>query len=153
MIAETLMGNGNRAYEYYNQLNPAAKNDNIDEYECEPYVYPQNILGDEHPQFGLARNSWLTGTASWMYQAGSQYILGIQPTFVGLRIAPCIPAEWDGFKVSRKYRGCQYEIEVRNPDHVSQGIKSVQVDGQVVESNILPLFNDGQPHTVLVTMG
>src|SRR4030065_1220057 len=65
MIAETILGNGVRAYEYYSQINPSAKNDKIDEYECEPYVYPQNILGDEHPQFGLARNSWLTGTAAW----------------------------------------------------------------------------------------
>ena len=153
MIAETLMGNGNRAYEYYNQLNPAAKNDHIDEYECEPYVYPQNILGDEHPQFGLARNSWLTGTASWMYQAGSQYILGIQPTFAGLRLAPCIPAEWDGFKVSRKYRGSRYNIEVNNPDHVCQGIKSVFMDGKAVPGNILPLFDDTMDHEVVVTMG
>ncbi len=64
MIAETLMGNGDRAFEYYNQINPAAKNDVIDSYECEPYVYAQNILGNEHPQFGLARNSWLSGTAA-----------------------------------------------------------------------------------------
>ena len=98
MIAETLMGNGDRAFEYYNQINPAAKNDRIDEYECEPYVYPQNILGDEHPQFGLARNSWLSGTASWTYQAGTQYILGIRPTFDGLMVDPCIPHAWDGFQ-------------------------------------------------------
>ena len=153
MIAETLMGNGNRAYEYYSQLNPATKNDNIDEYECEPYVYPQNILGDEHPQFGLARNSWLTGTASWMYQAGSQYILGIQPTYQGLRIAPCIPAAWDGYKVSRTYRSARYEIEVLNSDHVCQGVTSVMVDGAAVSSNILPNFEDNKVHKVIVTLG
>ena len=55
MIAETIMGNGEYAFEYYNQINPAKKNDIIDEYECEPYVYPQNILGDEHSQFGLGK--------------------------------------------------------------------------------------------------
>ena len=75
-MANALIGNGDRAYEYYRQINPAAKNDRIDEFEVEPYVYPQNILGDEHPQFGLGRNSWLSGTSSWMYQAGTQYILG-----------------------------------------------------------------------------
>ena len=67
-------------------------------YECEPYVYPQNILGDEHPQFGLARNSWLSGTASWVYQAATQYILGIRAGYDGLRIDPCIPAAWEGLK-------------------------------------------------------
>ncbi len=77
IIAATILGDGDRAFDYFSQINPAAKNDRIDEYECEPYVYPQNILGDEHPQFGLARNSWLTGTASWAYQAATQYILGI----------------------------------------------------------------------------
>lgn len=153
MIAETLLGSGNRAYEYYNQLNPAAKNGRIDEFECEPYVYPQNILGDEHPQFGLARNSWLSGTASWMYQAGTQYILGVQPTYQGLRLAPCIPAEWDGYKVSRRFRGAQYEIQVQNPDHVSSGIKEIVVDGQAVQGEVLPLFDDHKTHVVVVTLG
>jgi cellobiose phosphorylase len=88
MIAETILGNGDRAYEYYVQINPVAKNDMIHIYECEPFVYAQNILGDEHPQFGLARNSWLTGTASWCYQAATQWILGIRPHYDGLRIDP-----------------------------------------------------------------
>ena len=113
IIAETLLGNGDRAYEYYRQINPAAKNDRIDEFECEPYVYPQNILGDEHPQFGLARNSWLSGTASWMYQAATQYILGIRPTYAGLKVAPVIPESWPGFKATRIFRGVTYRIAVR----------------------------------------
>ena len=64
MIAETLVGRGDRAHQYYTQINPATRNDRIDEFEVEPYVYCQNIVSDEHPQFGLGRNSWLTGTAS-----------------------------------------------------------------------------------------
>jgi cellobiose phosphorylase len=75
VIAEAKMGNGNRAFQYYNQINPVKKNDVIDEYECEPYCYSQNILGDEHPQFGTARNSWLSGTASWAYQAAENIYL------------------------------------------------------------------------------
>ena len=85
MIAETMLGNGDRAYEYYSQINPAEKNDIADLYEIEPYVYAQNILGDEHPQFGLGRNSWLSGTASWCYQAGVQWILGVRAEYRGLR--------------------------------------------------------------------
>ncbi len=92
MIAEAMLGNGERAYEYYAQINPAAKNSIVDLYEVEPYVYAQNILGDEHPQFGLGRNSWLSGTASWCYQAGTQWILGIRPEYNGLRVDPCIPS-------------------------------------------------------------
>ncbi len=152
IIAETLLGNGDRAYEYYSQINPAGKNDRIDEYECEPYVYAQNILGDEHPQFGLGRNSWLSGTASWMYQAGTQYILGIQPTYGGLRIDPCIPRAWDGFSVTRRYRGAMYRIAVRNPDHVSKGVRSITVDGAPLEGGVLPVF-DGGEHVVEVVLG
>lgn len=153
MVAETLVGNGDRAFQYYDQINPAAKNDKIDEYECEPYVYAQNILADEHPQFGLARNSWLSGTASWVYQAATQYILGIQPTYDGLKVNPCIPAAWDGFKVTRRYRGAVYAITVTNPDHRSRGIRSVQVDGQPLPGDVLPVFGDGKTHPVEVVMG
>ncbi|MFW5713105.1 MAG: GH36-type glycosyl hydrolase domain-containing protein, partial [Brevefilum sp.] len=153
MIAETMLGRGGRAYAYYCQINPAAKNEMIDVFECEPYVYPQNILGDEHPQFGLARNAWLTGTASWTYQAGVKYILGIQPEFEGLRIDPCIPAEWDGFSAHRRFRGAIYNIRVENPEHVNKGVSTVRLDGKPVSGNLLPVFNDGGEHTVEVTMG
>jgi cellobiose phosphorylase len=137
IIAETMVGNGDRAFEYYNQINPAAKNDRIDEFECEPYVYPQNILGDEHPQFGLARNSWLSGTASWAYQAGVQYILGIRPTYAGLQIAPVIPGSWPGFKASRIFRGVTYRITVERAGEGNAA--SLAVDGQSIEGNIIPL--------------
>jgi cellobiose phosphorylase len=153
IIAEAMMGNGNRAFEYYNQINPARKNHIIDEYECEPYVYPQNILGDEHPQFGLARNHWLTGTASWIYQAATQFILGIQPSFKGLRIDPCIPSEWSGFKIIRKYRGAIYDIRGNNPSKISKGVKSIVVDGKEITGNLLPVFGDGKTHSIIVTLG
>ena len=153
IIAETIVRNGDRAFEYYDQINPVAKNDHIDEFECEPYVYPQNILGDEHPQFGLARNSWLSGTASWAYQAATQYILGIRPTYEGLEVDPCIPRTWDGFKATRKFRGAIYQIEVKNPSHVCKGVRSVRVDGKEIRGNVAPVFDDGATHRVKVTMG
>lgn len=153
IIAETKVGNGERAFQYYNQINPATKNDRLDVFECEPYSYPQNILGDEHPQFGLARNSWLSGTASWMYQASTKYILGIQPTYQGLQIDPCIPADWEGFTVQRIYRGAYYLIAVKNPAHVSRGVKTVTVDGQKLTNRIIPIFNDNGTHNVEVILG
>jgi cellobiose phosphorylase len=153
IIAETLVGNGERAFEYYDQINPAAKNDQIDEFECEPYVYPQNILGDEHPQFGLARNSWLSGTASWAYQAGVQYILGIRPTYTGLEIDPCIPSAWEGFRVRRTFRGAIYEIEVKNPGRVCKGVKSVTVNGEAIQGNVIPLLGNDRVHHVEVILG
>ena len=152
IIAETILGNGDQAFEYYSEINPATKNDVIEQYECEPYVYAQNILGDEHPLFGTARNSWLTGTASWAYQAATQYILGVRPTYEGLLIDPCIPSEWDGFQVTREFRKTVYRIAVKNPHHVCKGVKSVKVDGQEIEGSVVPVFGDGGTHRVEAIM-
>jgi cellobiose phosphorylase len=144
VIAETLLGRGDRAYEYYRQINPAARNELMEVYECEPYVYPQNILGNEHPQFGLARNSWLSGTASWAYQAGTQYILGLRPEYNGLRLDPCIPAAWDGFELTRRFRGGVYHIVVRNPEHINKGVRRLQVDGVELAGSLIPLTSGGE---------
>ncbi|MBN1698465.1 MAG: glycosyl transferase [Spirochaetales bacterium] len=153
MIAETILGNGDRAFEYYSQINPAVKNDCIDEFEVEPYVYPQNILGNEHPQFGLARNSWLSGTAAWMYQAGIKYILGIRPEYEGLRIDPCIPSHWDGYKADRVFRSKKFSIEVRNPLHVSKGVSSLTVNGTSVKGDIVPVSINAKEIAVTVVLG
>ena len=152
MIAETMLGNGERAYGYYAQINPAGKNELIDLYESEPYVYPQNVLGDEHPQFGLARNAWLSGTASWTYQAGTQYILGIRAEYDGLRVDPCIPSAWEGFKAVRKFRESLIRITVHNEKHVNKGVVKMTVDGQAVEGNLVPLMAGGE-HQIKVWMG
>ncbi len=153
MIAETLLGNGDRAYQYYHQINPAAKNEVIDEFECEPYAYPQNILGDEHPQFGLARNSWLSGTSAWTYTAATKYILGIQPVHRGLKIEPCIPKAWDGFEVTRVFRGATYHITVKNPRHACRGVSELRVNGQRTEGNVVPAAAAGARVEVEVTLG
>jgi len=148
VIAETILGRGDRAYEYYRQINPASRNDLVEVYECEPYVYPQNILGNEHPQFGLARNSWLSGTASWAYQAGVQHILGLRPEYNGLRIDPCIPAAWDGFEIVRRFRGAIYHIVVHNPDHINKGIRKLQIDGVELTGTLIPLPSGSGDHQV-----
>lgn len=152
MIAETMLGRGDRAYEYYCQINPAKRNDDIDLFEVEPYCYPQNILGDEHPQFGLGRNSWLSGTASWTYQAATRFILGVRPDYDGLVIDPCIPSAWEGFEVTRNFRGATYQIKVSNPKHVCKGVTSLTVDGKSLTGNRAPLFTEGE-HLIEVTLG
>jgi len=152
IYAETLLGHGDRAYQYYAQINPAAKNECIEDYESEPYVYPQNILGAEHPQFGLARNSWLSGTAAWMEVVGTQYILGIRPAYQGLLVDPCIPAGWEKFEVVRQFRGAEYQIRVFNPRRAGRGVTSLKVDGAPVPGNLIPL-QPGGVHTVDVVLG
>jgi hypothetical protein len=92
MIAETRIGRGDRAHDYYLRINPSAREDLSDVHRCEPYVYAQMIAGREAPTHGEAKNSWLTGAAAWDYVAITQWILGIRPTHHGLEIAPVIPS-------------------------------------------------------------
>ncbi len=151
MIAETMIGNGDRAFEYYKQILPARRNDKADHLEVEPYVYPQNILGKEHPQFGIGRNSWLSGTAAWNMVASSQYILGIRADYDALVVDPCIPSSWDGFKVRREFRGAVYHVEVKNPGHVCKGVKKILLNGKEVKK--IPVQPEGSSVQIIVEMG
>ncbi|HMY38981.1 MAG TPA: glycosyl transferase, partial [Marinagarivorans sp.] len=153
MITETLIGNGDRAFEYYSKIAPAFLEEISDLHRVEPYVYAQMIAGKDAYKPGEAKNSWLTGTAAWNFAAITQYILGVKPDYNGLGINPCIPKGWKGFKVSRKYRGATYNIEVKNPNGVSKGIASITVDGQAVQGNVLPLLAAGSTGNVVVTLG
>lgn len=153
MCAEAVVGRGDKAFDYYTRIAPAYLEDISEIHRLEPYVYPQMAAGKDARRFGEAKNSWLTGTASWNFVAISQFILGIQPDFDGLMINPAIPQDWDGYKVTREFRGDVFEVEVKNPNHVSKGVKSLVVDGKEVEGNIIPMFNDGKKHTVVATMG
>ncbi|MEC9490595.1 MAG: glycosyl hydrolase family 65 protein [Halanaerobiales bacterium] len=152
MIAETIVGNGDRAFEYYSKIAPAYREKISDLHRTEPYVYSQMIAGQDAASFGEAKNSWLTGTAAWNFVAITQWILGIRPEFEGLKIDPCIPAEWDSFKVKRKFRGSEFEIEVKNPEHISKGVKEIFVEGEKIEGQILKDFDRG-PVKVEVIMG
>jgi cellobiose phosphorylase len=148
-----LLGEGDRALEYYHSICPSKKEEQIDIYRSEPYVYAQMTAGKDAPCFGEAKNSWLTGTAAWTFVVVSQGIFGIQPDFGGLRIDPCIPKAWPGFKVTRKFRGSTYEIEVKNPNGVSKGVKSMLVDGVKVEGNLLPIREKSGTVSVQIVMG
>lgn len=152
MIGETMLGDGNRAFEYYSKIAPAYLEEISDLHRTEPYVYAQMIAGKDAHIPGEAKNSWLTGTAAWNYYAISRYILGIQPEFDGLRVNPCIPESWDGYSVQRKYRGSIYNIRIKNPDHISKGIREVKVDGKRIEGDLLPL-GDKPSYDVEVIMG
>ena len=153
ICAEAYVGHGDKAFEYYSKIAPAYLEDISDLHRTEPYVYAQMIAGKDAGRFGEAKNSWLTGTAAWNFVAVSQYMLGIIPDYDGLKIDPSIPSEWDGFKATRQFRNATYQISVSNPSHVSKGVKSVTVDGNAIEGNILPVFAEGKEHTVEVVLG
>jgi len=153
MIAEAMLGNGAAAHDYYLRINPSTREEISEIHRCEPYVYAQMIAGREAPTYGEAKNSWLTGTAAWNYLAITQWILGIRPEFDGLRIDPCIPPTWEGFSAERNFRGCRMHINVLNPQHISQGVMRVEVDGVGIEGNLVKVDKPGVEHQVLVWMG
>lgn len=152
IIAECKLGHGDRAIKYYDALLPYNQNDKIEIREAEPYSYCQFIVGKDHPAYGRARHPWLTGTASWMYIAATQYILGLQFTFDSMVIDPCIPSDWDSFTITRKWRGTIYNITVNNPNHVEKGVKLISINGEDIVG-LIPLQKAGTQHEIVVTMG
>jgi len=141
MIAETMIGRGDKAYDYYLRINPSEREKLSDMHKCEPYVYAQMIAGKDAPTHGEAKNSWLTGTAAWNYVAITQWILGIRPTFDGLEVAPVIPSAWDEFEATRSYRGVRYEIRVarKGPGNEVQ----LEVEGKSINGTVIPLPDEG----------
>ena len=150
IVAEAMLGRGDRAYEYYRSYLPARYNDTAEVHQAEPYVYSQFTHGPTSPRFGQARNPWLTGTASWTYIGVTQYILGIRPALAGLEIDPCLPSSWDGYEAVRRFRGSSVTIKVSNPAHVSHGVVGLEVDGKTVDGTVAPaeLLHDGSVITV-----
>jgi len=153
IIGETEIGRGDQAWDYYKKICPSYLEDISELHKTEPYVYAQMVAGKDSFKPGEAKNSWLTGTASWNFYAISQFILGIQPDYDGLKINPCIPAKWDGFEITRKFRGATYNIKVENANHVSKGVAKVTIDGNLHVSNILPIFKEGTTHSIIVELG
>lgn len=141
IIAECILGRGERAYKYYRQLIPsvAMEKAGVWRYKAESYVYASNLFGPESDKFGLANVSWLTGTAAWMYVAATQYIMGIRACWDGLVIDPCLPALWKELKIEREFRGCKYDICILNSSGDGKGVKKLTVDGVTIKGNLVPL--------------
>ena len=151
--AETVLGHGNRAFNVFKKTCPVYLEEISEIHRTEPYAYCQMVAGRDAPNHGEGKNSWLTGTAAWTFTCMSQYILGIRPSFEGLMIDPCIPDTMKGFRCDRTFRGSRYHITVDNSAGVQKGIRSVTVNGQAYESNVIPVPADGGDVDVVVTMG
>ena len=137
MIAEVMAGYGDQAHDYYQRINPSRREEISEVHRCEPYVYAQMIAGRDAPFHGEAKNSWLSGTASWNYVAITQWILGIRPELEGLVVAPVIPSDWTGFQVARLWRGVQYEISVERQGSGNE--VTLWVDGLRIAGSTVPL--------------
>jgi len=153
VTAETMLANGNQAYEYFRASMPAAYNTKAEVREIEPYVYCQYTHSKYSPRYGASRLPWLSGSATWAYYTATQYILGIRTDYNGLRIDPCVPSGWKEFSVIRDFRNKRLDIKVRNDSGVEKGVKKVTFNGKEIEGNFIPFEDMKEENTVLVEMG
>jgi cellobiose phosphorylase len=153
VMAECMLGNGDRAYEYFRAALPAAYNERAEIRQSEPYVQGQTTYSVYSPRPGNTRTSWLTGAAAWSYCSATQYILGLRPELDGLRVDPCIPSSWSGFKARRRFRGRTIEIEITNPDGVCRGVRSMTLNGESLVGSLIPAEMLGDQNRVQVILG
>lgn len=153
VIAEAMCGNGNNAYDYFRKYMPAAYNSKAEIRQIEPYVYCQSTHGKSSSRYGSSRVPWLSGSATWSFVAASQHVLGLQPVIEGLRIDPCIPSVWAEFEATRRFRNKELFITVFNPNAVEKGVKSIVVNGKMIDGNIVPFTLMLPMNKILVTMG
>ncbi|MBQ7980490.1 MAG: N,N'-diacetylchitobiose phosphorylase, partial [Oscillospiraceae bacterium] len=137
ILAESLLGHGNRAFEYFMESSPAAMNDKAEIRVLEPYVHGQFTESTRSPFAGRSHVHWLTGTGSTVMVGCVEGICGMRPNADGLVISPSIPSEWDGFTIDKKFRGKNIHIDIQNPNHVESGVKSMVVNGETIEGNFL----------------
>ena len=151
IIGECLAGRGADAWEHYKKILPSyVEEDRQTLHKVEPYVNCQMVAGKDAARPGEGKNSWLTGTAAWMWLTVSQYILGVKPHYNGLIIDPCLPPTARDYTVVRRFRDACYTIHVSNPDGRQHGISSMTLDGTPVDGTLVP-YTPGN-HTVEVTL-
>lgn len=151
IIGETVAGRGDDAWRHYTKILPSYVEEKYQTlHKVEPYVNCQMVAGKDAARPGEGKNSWLTGTAAWMWYTVSEFILGIQPDYEGLRIDPCLPSTAKEYTVKRRFRGALYHIHVLNPDGHQKGVKRISLDGKAVSGNLVP-WSEGE-HQVEVVM-
>lgn len=151
IIGETVAGRGDDAWRHYTKILPSYVEEKYQTlHKVEPYVNCQMVAGKDAARPGEGKNSWLTGTAAWMWYTVSEFILGIQPDYEGLRIDPCLPSTAKEYTVKRRFRGALYHIHVVNPDGHQKGVKHISLDGKTVSGNLVP-WSEGE-HKVEVVM-
>ncbi|MCF0138275.1 MAG: N,N'-diacetylchitobiose phosphorylase [Oscillospiraceae bacterium] len=138
ILAEALMGHGGRAFEYYLESCPAKQNDIAEIRRLEPYCYGQFTEGLHSENPGRSHIHWLTGTASTVMVACVEGILGLRPDISGLKLSPAIPPEWEGFELTKDFRGCRLNIRVSNPNHRESGVSSLRVNGKLMQGCHIP---------------
>ncbi|MCI1209594.1 MAG: N,N'-diacetylchitobiose phosphorylase [Treponema sp.] len=153
VIAETMLGDGDLAYEYCKASLPAAYNDRAEIRQSEPYVQGQTTYSVYSPRAGNCRTSWLSGAATWSYYSITQYLLGIRPLYDGMLVDPCIPHSWKSFTVVRRWRGKELSIKVENPSGVCKGVEQLTLNGEKLAGAVIPADRLYSKNEIIAVMG
>ena len=149
------LGQGDRAEALFRLLNPIYHSDTpakAARYVVEPYVIAADVYSvPSHA--GRGGWTWYTGSSGWMYRLGLEAILGIRRKGNSLQIDPCIPKTWSNYQVTYRVGDATLQIRVENPAGVNRGVKQIQLDGNLLDGNEIPLPNDGRQHQVDVVLG
>lgn len=153
ILAEALLGHGNRVFEYFMESSPAAMNDKAKIRVMEPYVHGQFTESKASPFEGRSHVHWLTGTASTVMVGCVEGICGIRPDADGMVISPSIPSEWNGFRIEKNFRGKKLNITVDNSAHVESGVKSVTLNSKILKDNYVLADMLADVNEIKVVMG
>lgn len=152
ILAEALMGHGDRAFEYFTESSPASMNDQAEIRKLEPYCHGQFTESSESPFEGRSHVHWLTGTASTVMVGCVEGILGMRPDYEGLRIAPSIPSDWKSFEIDKDFRGKHIHIVINNPDGAQSGYKSITLNGNAISDNYVTADMLNDTNEIVLTM-
>jgi len=155
VLAFAKMGDGDKAWELFHLINPINHGRTpieIWKYKVEPYVIAADVYS-VMPHTGRGGWTWYTGSASWMYRVGIEWILGFKLRGDRLMIDPCIPRDWKEYTIDYQYKGSSYVIKVKNPGGVNQGVQRILLDGKEIDEKEIPLADDGKIHQVEVILG
>ncbi|MBQ8913595.1 MAG: N,N'-diacetylchitobiose phosphorylase, partial [Lachnospiraceae bacterium] len=152
ILAESLMGHGDRAFEYFTESSPAAMNDKAEIRKLEPYCHGQFTESNDSPFAGRSHVHWLTGTASTVMVGCVEGILGLRPDFYGIKLAPSIPSDWKNFEMNKDYRGKKLHIIVNNPNGKQSGYSEVSLNGKNMESDYIPYDELSDNNEIIINM-
>jgi cellobiose phosphorylase len=151
IVADTVLKRGEEAYDTMMKILPDHDLNPSEHSGVPPYMVTNMYYGPEHPRKGQILNTWITGTADWMFKAINAHIIGVSAGYEGLKIDPCVPSHWKEFGMRRRYLGAEYNIKFFNPQGKSGGVQKIEVDGESITGTVLPVYESGR-HEVKVFM-
>lgn len=145
IIAEALLGLGDKATENFRMINPiehSRTKDGVMKYKVEPYIIPADVYGQGNLA-GRGGWTWYTGSSSWMYIAGVKYILGLNIEKGYMSFKPSIPNDWKFYEIKYKHGETMYNIKINNiSGRIGNGARCVKVNGKIMENGNIKLENN-----------